>query len=884
MATKTKKDKFYDVLKNIFIGAEIEGNSGYVNLMRIKNKYYHEFKEQLSKDIDRKLDEVGRNFEEELYNKLYTFFKKYFSESGSIYFSYTPLQEKVYEKIYRDDKDVMLFWKTNMLYYVKTEILYQNMDFQVEGDLSWYHFDVSELEHKQNNEKKELIFEFDKAEISDDDEYHIYLSVKYSKNGTKTKIEDIVKSVKKANKNKSAPYFNTVNTEKIKKAIAVFRKQSEVDYFINKNAKEFLREQFSLWIKTYVFDDDTIFEEARLKQLKALRDIAYNIIDLVAQFEDELVKIWNKPKFAHSSNYVITLDKIAEKDFDLLKRILASKGAKEQIKEWQELGMCDDKFKIDDIFAKEKSDEIEFEKDNNLLNPKWQYLPLDTKYFKEFEYDIITLFDDLDNQLEGIIAKSDNYQFINTIRHKYYKKIQAIYIDPPFNTNSSPIIYVNNYKHSSWLSLIDNRVEKSLFLLKDNGINIVAIDDVELRYLTTLLDNRFGKENYITTITTEANPQGRVSDLVSKTTEFHILHCKDKNHIKGLSVVKLSEKKPTSLKRTGTNSRREERPNRYYPILLKDDKVSMITDEEYSKIYNKENKVFDDNFIERLRTKYEGLGYYFLLPIKDDGTKLVWQRVFERVKKECNNYIIKDNMVYTPSFDVEIPKTLWKEALFSNPEYGSEYLKHILGHNEFETPKSFYTVKQFFSMFDDSGFYMDYFGGSGTTAEAVIKMNQEDYGDRKFILCELGDHFDTVIIPRLKKISFTDKWKDGKAQEGGTGYSNFFKYYELEQYEEALRKAKYEDKGALPKDIYHQYIFFKDLKLADEVAKLDDESRSIKIDLTKLHDNIDIPETLSFLTGKFIKQIFKDKVVFTDGSEIEYANIDYKIIKPLIWW
>ena len=99
-----------------------------------------------------------------------------------------------------------------------------------------------------------------------------------------------------------------------------------------------------------------------------------------------------------------------------------------------------------------------------------------------------------------------------------------------------------------------------------------------------------------------------------------------------------------------------------------------------------------------------------------------------------------------------------------------------------------------------------------------------------------------------------------------------------------MRNTKYEDKDALPKDIYHQYLFFKDLKLADEVINMDKKSRSIKVDLTQLHSKIDIPETLSFLTGKFIKQILKDKVIFTDDSEIVYANIDYKIIKPLIWW
>ena len=146
----------------------------------------------------------------------------------------------------------------------------------------------------------------------------------------------------------------------------------------------------------------------------------------------------------------------------------------------------------------------------------------------------------------------------------------------------------------------------------------------------------------------------------------------------------------------------------------------------------------------------------------------------------------------------------------------------------------------------------------------------------------MGEQFYSVILPRMKKVLSGEQKgvsKELKWQGGG-----FFKYFSLEQYEEALRKAKYEDKGALPKDIYHQYLFFKDLKLADEVVELDDESKSIKVDLTKLHNKIDIPETLSFLTGKFIKQILKDKVVFTDDSEIEYANIDYKIVKPLIWW
>ncbi|HIQ56644.1 TPA: hypothetical protein EYG96_01230, partial [Candidatus Gracilibacteria bacterium] len=284
-------------------------------------------------------------------------------------------------------------------------------------------------------------------------------------------------------------------------------------------------------------------------------------------------------------------------------------------------------------------------------------------------------------------------------------------------------------------------------------------------------------------------------------------------------------------------------------------------------------------------------GFIRKYPKSSDGTERVWRRSYESCLKEIErgNIICTENYsiyLVTDNTDKFYPVfSNWTDKKYNAGIYGTNILKDIIGNSLFSYPKSLYNVKDCISISSkENSIILDYFPGSGTTAHAVIELNKEDDGKRKYLLTELGDHFNTVIIPRIKKISFTDKWKDGKAQEGGQGYSNFFKYYELEQYEETLRKAKYEDKGALPKDIYHQYLFFKDLKLADEVAKLDDETRSIKIDLTKLHEKIDIPETLSFLTGKFIKQIFKDKVVFTDGSEIEYTNIDYKIIKPLIWW
>lgn len=132
-----------------------------------------------------------------------------------------------------------------------------------------------------------------------------------------------------------------ITEEVLEKARRVFEKQSEVDYFTNKNAKEFLREQFNIWLYQYVFSGESEWTERRIKQLQVLKEIAFRIIDFISQFEDELVKIWNKPKFVLNSNYVITLDRIAEKDksLEIIEKILGHKNFEEQVKEWEELGI-----------------------------------------------------------------------------------------------------------------------------------------------------------------------------------------------------------------------------------------------------------------------------------------------------------------------------------------------------------------------------------------------------------------------------------------------------------------------------------------------------------------------------------------------------------------
>uniref|UniRef100_UPI00307EE691 hypothetical protein n=1 Tax=Ignavibacterium sp. TaxID=2651167 RepID=UPI00307EE691 len=176
----TREQKFYKALQDVFIGAKIEGEGGFVNLMRIKSNYYCKIEDILKNDIEEAL-KTHTKFRDELFDKLYSFFSRYFTESGSIYFNSTPFHNNIYEKVYTDEKDVILFWKTQMLYYVKTDRIFRSLP--VEFDGFKFYFDVSKIESKKANEKRSLVFELDKVK----DDGTIVFTVSYSERGTRTK-------------------------------------------------------------------------------------------------------------------------------------------------------------------------------------------------------------------------------------------------------------------------------------------------------------------------------------------------------------------------------------------------------------------------------------------------------------------------------------------------------------------------------------------------------------------------------------------------------------------------------------------------------------------------------------------------------------------------
>jgi very-short-patch-repair endonuclease len=170
---------------------------------------------------------------------------------------------------------------------------------------------------------------------------------------------------------------------------------------------------------------------------------------------------------------------------NLVEKIFNHPNINEQIKEWQELGIVDESFRVSDVF------------EEDLMGKRLSHLPIDTKYFKDLEFEILSQFEDLDNSLDGWLIKSENYQALNTILPKFKEKVQTIYIDPPFNLDSSDqFLYRTNYKDANWATLLENRLRIAREWLNEKGSIFVRCDYNGNWIVRCLLDEIFGKGEF----------------------------------------------------------------------------------------------------------------------------------------------------------------------------------------------------------------------------------------------------------------------------------------------------------------------------------------------------------------------------------------------------
>ncbi|GAA9737400.1 hypothetical protein VN0127_04700 [Helicobacter pylori] len=859
---KTNEAQFYEVLENLFIGVKIEDKqenlldpnakamkNGMLNLMKAKSKYYQSKKQELEKFIGLKCQN-NNDLKEELFDKLYSFFKRYFSANGGIYFNDTPLYDSLYTKSDYEKcslkKDTALFYKTKDLYYVKSETNYKDFCFELENMV--FNFDTSSLESKKNNEKVDLVFNLKDTDTKTNT---LNFSVTLSSKGTQTKTNEILK--------KCSNQGVKLDEEILKKAFAKFKKQGSMDYFIHKNALGFLTEQLDLYLFEYLFKEMTEFDDKRLNGINTIKEVALQVISLVSEFENELCKIWNKPRFVLNSHFIVSLDQLKAKNYDLNK-ITNHKNYPKQVKEWQDLNL---------------------KTTDNLLEN--EFLPLDTIYFKDLEEEIKNLFSE--DEINGTLIKSENYQALNSLKNRYKETIDCIYIDPPYNTQNNEFMYADNFKRSSWLSMMDNRLELAHGLLNDRGVVFVSIDDNEQAYCKALMDEVFngggggkifkgicngkrkrgvfknergcgktdrekeikgggGGDNFVANLIWQKKKGGsQDSENFAKEHEYILCYQKEKFTIIDTEIdhdiqdfnktINGKQAKILKLEKWGNHSLRTDRPTLYYAI--KDP---------------------------------SGNDFY---PIAPNGEEGCWRKKPENLDSEhifwqenSKGRLIPYEVIYYDEIK-NAKKVIKTRTIFT--EYGTttEATKEILalfnGTKLFDTPKPEALLKRIIEISTkENDLVLDFFAGSGTTCAVAHKLN------RKYIGIEMGEHFESVILPRLKKVM--GGFKSGVLKEFNGG--GVVKVYALESYEEILRKIKYEDNDK-PLAYDEQY---------SDLVECKNESYTLNLDaLEKM--GVDIKETLENLHGVGV-EFFNEKVVKFKGNDKEVEIL--KALKEALIW
>ncbi len=413
--------------------------------------------------------------------------------------------------------------------------------------------------------------------------------------------------------------------------------------------------------------------------------------------------------------------------------------------------------------------------------------------------------------------------------------------------------------------MMENRLSLAKELMRENGVLFINIGDEEFANLIKLSEIVFGKANIITSFIRRKRAGGGNDSkyiavehdyvpVISKNIEKLKLNTlyrdltKYKSDEYGLYLIKPLHE-PTL----------QDSPGLHYDIECPDGTILSGKDHQWKISKEKFKELKEQNAI-----------------------------IFE---KDKNGWVIKYKHYIDSEKGVLPSSILYNKVMNSNATSEMQALGFSFDVIKRIRPKPSSLVTHLLTIGSSKlDLIIDFFAGSGTTAHAVMKLNKEDGGRRKFILVEMADYFNTIIIPRIEKLSYSLNWKDGKPQDND-GISTFIKYYDLEQYEQTLRKCKYIKSEPFfdldDKSIYEQYVFLKDPKLLDAMD-LDYKNNKIRIRFDDIYPNIDIAETLSNLKGKWIKKITKNSVILRDDSnneeEIRFDEIDFKTIKPLIWW
>jgi adenine-specific DNA-methyltransferase len=361
----------------------------------------------------------------------------------------------------------------------------------------------------------------------------------------------------------------------------------------------------------------------------------------------------------------------------------------------------------------------------------------------------------------NILIEGDNYHTLSVLNYTHKGNIDVIYIDPPYNTGNKTWRYNNNYveledsfRHSKWLSFMEKRLKLAKNVLKKTGSIVISIDHCELFNLGALCDEIFGENNRLGVVAVVHKSEGRNQEKFFSTShEYMLVYAKNKNYVhfkKALLDPKIKasfdredSKGKYKLKNYlrsggGDHNLRKNKPHFFYPIYV--------------------NRDLKDITLEKKK------GYYEVLPITSSGQERTWKTIKKTFLKSLKNEEIvaeKDKRGKVQIFGKyredkgQLIKTYWMDPKYHAIHHGTKVLENIMGSKLFDYPKSIYLVMDILKvMSSKNAVVLDFFAGSGTTAQSVLELNEEDGGNRKYILCTNNENkiCEEVCYPRIKKV------------------------------------------------------------------------------------------------------------------------------------
>ena len=776
--------------------------------------------------------------EADIYNDLAGFFRRYYQNGD--FLSLRRYKRDVYAIPY-EGEEVKLHWANADQYYVKSSETFRDYTFHLPASngegARRVHFKLADADTATNDTKaetgKERRFVLADPPLTEENG-ELTVRFTYRASGEKqTKLNEAAAGTVFAQKGFDSwltalkdprPTEKNKTRTLLDKQLADYTAKNSFDYFIHKDLRGFLRRELDFFIKNEVLHLDDLETEgetralAQLARVRAMRGVAHKVIEMLSQLENFQKKLWLKKKFVVSTDYCVTLDKVIQNAPELLDEVALSEA---QRREWVRL------FAIDELTGDPLGVTPAYSEPLTRAfleaNP---FLVLDTQFFSAtFKDKLLSGFDDLDAQTDGLLVKSENFGALNLLQARYKEQVKCIYIDPPYNTGGDGFAYKDNYQHSSWLSMIQDRLITSISVLADEGLVFISCDDGEEHRLRAMVESSTNKPAFMANLIWKSrqNVDSRAVNNISNDHEFVLAYG---TRLRGAEKDLNKYSNPDGDVRGPWMSdnmvglaNRAARPNLHYHIFVFQQDTAVIeakntTVEIDHKILKLPAELmfkhtFDDGELVFLCVSIEldKIHSSGIVPSPLDGREVKpglytcpdkgW-----RFDPGSMARRISENRILWPSSGNGRPrkKTFERElksdftgfsSVVGYTADGTKNLKELFGPQiDLSFPKPVLLLKTLVDQASEAfDTILDYFAGSGTTGHAVINLNREDGGSRKYILVEMGDYFDTVLKPRIQKVVYSKDWKDGKpvSREGS---SQLVKVLRLESYEDALNNLE----------------------------------------------------------------------------------------------